>query len=226
MATIQTVFDLVEATNREIQLQTGEADVTRALAVYNMAKWYFETRMATKKDILGNEDGTVATAASTEKTTFPAGVLRIDALWLVDPATSRPRGEPLTPIYQTGGHARGSTNSLYSSSSTSPGEPEAYWTNGTNIYWSPTPDGIHTVRWYGFKEATEATAASDPFLYPSVCVPAFAAFMAHVFRVGLDDPIEDAMMLAIQLFDPLTETLSNFRREKARTPTYRSVHRV
>lgn len=225
MATIQAILDVAELLNREIQLQSSEADVARGIIAYNSAKRHFEARVALKPNILGGDIGTVTTAASTESTAFPSGVLRIDKLQYIDPGTSRPAWD-LLPVHHTGGHAFSGGPTLLSASSAATGKPRSYYTDGSNIYWAPLPSGTHTVRYYGFTIASDASAAGDTFPYPDICIDPFGAFVAQLFRVGLDDPVQEGMLQAAQLFDPVLDVMSKFQRERARVPTYRSIHRV
>jgi len=224
MATIQACFDVAEVLNRELALQTSEADVTNGLRAYNMAKRHFETQVAKKKHVLEDAIGTVTTAASTESTAFPTGVLRIDRLQFIDAGTSRPAWD-LIPIHRTGGHIHGQWPPILSSSS-STGKPRYYYTNGSNIYWSPLPDGTNTVRYYGFAVAAAATAATDTFPYPDIVIDPIGAFIAEVFNIGVDDANAELQLMSARLFSPVIEALSNFQRDGARMPTYASVHRV
>ena len=90
MATGQSVLDLMEIMDRGLQLQSGETGVTLGLRAANAAQDYFESILALEPNVLGSQVGTITTAASTESTTFPTGVLRIDRLQYIDPTTSRP----------------------------------------------------------------------------------------------------------------------------------------
>ncbi len=221
--TTQTIFDVAEVLNRDLRLQTGEADITKGLVAFNMAQRHFEARVALRPGVLGDQVGTVTTTASTEATTFPAGLLRLDRMQLLN-ASSLPKRD-LIPVRQPGGHSTNRYPTILQPATTS-GEPDGYFTDGTNIYWSPLPNATHTVRWYGFKAATVSTAAADAFAYPDICIDPFGAFMAKVFATGLDDPIQELQMTTMELFDPVIEALSRFQRDGASIPTYRSVHRV
>src|SRR3990167_4602633 len=139
----------MELINQELQLQSGEVDVTKGLLALNVAQDYFESQAALRPDMFGSGSSTVTTSANTETTAFPSGVLRIDRLQFLDPSTSRPSWD-LKPIRRTGGHAANSFWPQAVTSTTSTSRPRAYWTNGTNIYWDPLPDATHTVRYYGF----------------------------------------------------------------------------
>src|SRR3990167_1074628 len=137
----------MELLNQELQLQSAEADVTRGLLALNVAQDTYEAQAALRANIYGSTTpvGTVTTAASTETTAFPSGVLRLDRLQFIDPSTSRPAWD-LQPIRRVGAHAWNRYWPINIVSTTSTGRPRAYWTNRINIYWDPLPDATHTVR--------------------------------------------------------------------------------
>lgn len=225
MATLQDAFDYAELLNRELQLQSGEADVAFGIRAANIAKDHFEGLIAQTPGLLGDSIGTVTTSASTESTAFPSGLLRLDRLQYIDPGTSRPAWD-LVPLKRAGGHVNAQPVPLLSSPVTSEGRPAAYWTDGSNIYWSPLPSATHTVRYYGFVVASDFSAASDTFPYPDIVRPAFGAFIAQVFRMGLDDAVPDLDALTQRFFGSIVATLSNFRRESASPPSYYWHHVV
>lgn len=223
MSTIQDVFNIAEVLNRDLRLQTSEADVTKGIVAYNMAKRHFEAQVAVRPGFLGGAEGTVATVASTESTAFPTGVLRIDRLQLEN-SSGLPKRD-LIPIRQPGGHSTNRYPTVLTPATVS-GEPDAYYTNGTVIYWSPLPNAAHTVRYYGFTVAAAATAAANTFPYPDICLDPFGAFVAKVFSTGLDDPIQELQVTSMELFIPVIEAMSRFQRDGASIPTYRNVHRT
>lgn len=222
MATGQSILDLMEVLNAELQLQSGEADVTRGLRALNAAQDFFEARLAQHKDVLGDTVGTVTTTGSTESTSFPSGVLRIDRLQYIDADTSRPAWD-LVPLRRAGSHAwnRFWPMNLVSTSTT--GKPRAYYTNGRSIYWDPLPDATHTVRWYGLKAADDLTAGAT-FTYPDAVMLPLAQFAVLLMKAGVDDPIADPASLAKQFFDPVITTLSSFHRDGPRGLVYRYHH--
>src|SRR5690349_19900250 len=133
----QSLLDIMELLNAELQLQAGEENVSKGLTALNVAQDYFESIAATRKNILGSSVGTISTATSTESTAFPTGLLRLDRLQLLN-AANRVESE-LVPLRRTGGHAVSSFWPLNLISTTSSGKPRAYWTNGTSVYWDPLP---------------------------------------------------------------------------------------
>lgn len=206
----------------ELQLQSGESDVTKGLRAANAAQDYFEAVAALTPGILGGQVGTVTTAASTEATAFPSGLLRVDKLSFIDPNTNRPAWD-LLPIYEVGGHSPSQVWPYNITTPQSTGRPRAYWTNGTNIYWDPLPDGTHTVRYYGFVAASDITA-SGTFAYPDILALPLATFAAKLHKIGVDDPPDNLMQLATETFKPVISALESFRRERARGYSYRYSH--
>src|SRR3990170_3160975 len=102
MATGQSLLDRMELLDQELQLQSGENDVTRGLLALNVAQDYLETLLAVIPQVSGDNTTTVVTAASTETTAFPTGYLRIDRMQWIDPATSRPSGPDLVQLGYVG----------------------------------------------------------------------------------------------------------------------------
>ena len=187
----QTLLDTCELLNAELQLQSGEEDVTRGLLALNVSQDYFESMAARRASILGSAVGTVTTTLDTESTTFPSGVLRIDRLQYIDPNTSRPSWD-LVPSDRVGGHAINRMwpyNLVGATGST--GKPRGYWTNGTNIYWDPLPDGTNTVRYYGFSSASDITAGGT-FAYPDIVRLPLAAFAVRILKTGISDNPQDS----------------------------------
>ncbi len=221
MATGQTLLNMMEVFHPELQNQPGEESVARSLLALNMAQDFLESLLAQLPGVLGSAAGVVQTAPGVETTAFPAGVLRIDKLQRLDPVNQRPVGD-LEPILEAGGHLPGAPWPLGLVAGAE-GAPAAYWTNGTLIYWSPVPDAIYPVRWYGFQTQADLTAAGT-FGYPDVCLAPVAAMAARILRVGLDDPESDLKAIAGDLFEPVLMTLGRFRRERARGFNYRYVH--
>src|SRR3990167_8485299 len=146
----QDLLDRMELVNQELQLQSGEADVTRGLLALNVAQDYLESILALHPVMMMDTSSTVTSSASTETTAFPSWVLRIDRIQYIDPSTSRPSGPDLENLGFAGGHTQYSSGlPEFVLSTSGNGRPRAYWTNGRNIYWQPLPDATHTFRWYG-----------------------------------------------------------------------------
>ena len=222
MALGQALLDIMEDLNGELQLQTGETDVAKGLRALNAAQDVFEAVLASHPRVLGSGIGTVTTTASTESTAFPTALLRLDALWFIDPGTSRP-GWKLKNLRETGGHARGQSWIASIASNSLTGRPRAYWTNGTNIYWDPLPSATHTVRWYGLQAAASITAAGT-FAYGDLYMYPFAALASRIMKTTLDDPAEDMITLGRDMFNPLIDALSGFNRDGATGLVYDYSH--
>lgn len=222
MATGQTILDTMEVLFPELNLQSGEGDVTKGLIALNRIQDLFETYAATHGDFKGDGVGTVVTADGVETTAWPTGLLRLDGMDLLG-ANGLPKAE-LDPIDKRGGHAhtRAWPWSLYATTG-SGGEPAAYWTNGTHIYWNPLPGGVHTVRYYGFIAASDITA-SGTFAYDDVCILPFAALAVKLIRIGLDDQTADLSTFGVDTFNTLMEQLSGYRRDGPPAYQYKYRH--
>jgi hypothetical protein len=221
VATGQTILDTMEMLDQELQLQTGEADVTRGLIAINRAQDLLESVIATRPGKFSTI-GTVATAASTESTAFPTGVLRIDKLQYIDPTTSRP-GWDLTNLNEEGSHIETGQWPFNIISLTRTGKPAAYWTDGTKIYWAPLPDGTHTVRWYGFLVASDVSAAGT-FAYDDILILPIASVAVRLMQMGVGDQTNDLTLLAQQAFGPTIDSMSRFNRDGGKPFRYRFHH--
>lgn len=221
MATGQSLLDIMEVVNQELQLQSGEDDVTKGLVALNAAQDAFEGLAALRPNIFGSDTDTVTTTVNTETTTFPSGFLRIDKVQHLD-SNSRPDYD-LEPIRKVGGHSWNRYWPLSLSSSASSGKPRGYYTNGRSIYWSPLPDATHTLRVYGFKQQATLTAAGT-FQYPDVVMLPMAAFAARLFKIGLDDPDQPLANLAGEIFTPVIAQLGNFVRDGSSGLEYTQAH--
>ncbi len=222
MATGQTLLDTLETLSPELQLQSGEADVSKGLNALNRAQDLMESIFAQYPDVKGGTVGTVTTTADTETTAFPSDVLRIDKLQYIDPDDSLPKWN-LEPIQTAGGHSWNIFWPLNLVSTVSTGKPKGFWTNGTNIYWDPIPDATHTVRWYGFQAASDISAGGT-FAYDDVAILPICTLAAKIILTGLNDPVQDFTSLAEDIFRPLVESLTRFNRTGPKRPTYTRRH--
>lgn len=220
MATGQVLLDTMELLNQELQLQSGESDVTRGLVALNRAQDFYEAVAARYPDVHGGNTTTVVTVASTETSTYPAGYIRLDGMQGLSGGLP---DWPLDPTYKTGGHAWNRYWPYNLLTTTASGKPRSWWTNGTNIYWDPLPDSAYTIRVYGFAAATDITAGGT-FLYPDICILPFSAFAVKLFKLGLDDPIGEMNSIADQSFKPVVEALTNFQRVTGRPFQYSVPH--
>ena len=220
----QDLLDRMELLNQELQLQSGEADVTRGLLALNVAQDYLESILALHPNVMLDTTGTVVTVASTETTTFPSGVLRIDRLQYIDPTTSRPSGPDLENLGFVGGHSQFSGGlPPFALTTVGSGRPRAYWTNGRNIYWQPLPDAVHTFRWYGLSSAASITAGGT-FAYLDTAALPVALFAARLMTIGVGDSITDLDGLASELFEPLVLGMKHFNQDRSPGYDYNFVH--
>jgi hypothetical protein len=222
MATGQTLLDTMELVNRELQLQTGENDVTRGLVALNRAQDYLESILAGEKWVKGDTIGTVVTAASTETTAFPSGLLRLDRLVFLSPTTSRPEYE-LESNRDSKAPGVGWPTVLFSSPGVTGGRPVAYTTNGRTIHWDPLPDAVYTIRWHGLQAQTDITAAGA-FLYDDIFILPIASFAARLMKVGLDDDASDIATAAENTFRPAIKAAVGYHRDGGRGLRYRYTH--
>ncbi len=221
MATGQTLLDTMELINRELQLQTNEADVVRGLVALNRAQDYLESILAAEKWVKWDSTGTIVTSAGVETSTFPTGLLRLDRMVMLGTNT-RPEYE-LEPIRDTVVPANGWPISAFGSNLVDPGKPTGYSTNGRLIYWDPLPNGTYTIRWYGLQVASDISAAGT-FAYDDVAILPLASFACRLLKIGLDDDQTDLGTLAENTFRPLVKQMTNFNRDGARGLRYRDFH--
>lgn len=216
----QSLLDTMELLNQELQLQPGETDVTRGLLALNVAQDFFENEAALRPNIFGSGVGTVSQTGNTESTTFPTGLLRVDSLWYMGTDNL-----PAWKLSKRGvGEHRPSNSWLRSLvSGTTSGKPDAYWTNGTLIYWDPIPDTTNTVRYYGLVSASDITA-SGTFAYPDAVRLPLATFAVTLLRVGLGDEIADLTKLAETCFNPTLDRMGKFNRDGAVPLSYEYNH--
>ena len=223
MATGQTLLDTFELVFPEWELQSGEANVAKALVALNRAQDWFESHAAQYGNLRGDSTGTVSTTASQKFTTFPSSLLRLDGLDLLD--SSGNLIHTIDPTYSRGGHMSQSAGypGFLALPSGNTGAPRIYWTNGSNIYWGPTPDAAYTVQWYGFAQKSDITA-SGTFEYPDIAILPFASVAAKIARVGLDDDVSQLDGIVQDSFNSLLDALSRFRRETSPALLYTRHH--
>ncbi len=219
MATGQSLLDTMEVMDRGLQLQSGETGVTLGLRALNAAQDHFESLMALQPNVMASSIGTVTTAASTESTAFPTGLVRLDRLQFIDPTTSRPAWD-LDRVGYTGDHYSSQVGQL---NTTTTGRPVRYWTNGSHIYWDPLPDTTHTVRYYGMKTASDITAGGT-FAYPDIVMLPIVQFAVRMLRIGKDDEAGPVIDLGNQIFGPVIQMLARFNRDRAPGYDYRYSH--
>lgn len=219
----QDLLNRMEVFNAELQLQSGEEDVTRALIALNIAQDYFEEVLANTPEVLGDSYGTVTASAATETTTFPTGVLRLDRMSLIDATTSLPTYD-LSDLPNPGDQTR-TTRWPWNliTASPSPGAPTGFTTKGRTIFWAPVPDTSYTVRWYGLQAQADITAVGT-FGYPDSVATPLAAFANRLLKESWDDPTTPIADVARAHFDPVVDGLANRNADGARPFNYRYYH--
>ena len=224
MATGQSLLDMMELANQELQLQPTETDVTRGLVALNVAQDYFENMVAVRKLKVGSTNPTaeVTASANTETTAFPTGLLRVDRIWRLSDTGGDPVVE-LENLKRTGGHRMRPRVPWILQSSAGMGTPDAYWTQGYAIYWSPKPAATGYFRVYGFIRAADITA-SGTFAYDDGVMFPLASFAAKLMATGIGDTTTDLTALAGEVFDKVLEALERFNRDGGQDLTYSRVH--
>jgi hypothetical protein len=221
MATGQTLLNLCELLDQELQLQAGEVDVVRGLVALNAAQDYFEALVALRPRAMGGAVGTVATVNATETTAFPTSLLRLDALKALNASTNRPEYQ-LAKLERTGGTAA-TAGALFGPLASGSGRPTSYWTDGTNIYWNPLPDTAYNIRWYGFASAADITAVGT-FTYKDVAMLPIATFAVKLMKMGVEDSPEALQGMAEQTFRPVLDLMELFNRDGAASFRYSQNH--
>lgn len=220
--TVADVLRVVELLMNDTQTASGEIDEAPAILALVQAQHYFETLCATFPDIL-QSTVTLSTTANTEKTTWTAALLRLDAVWLLDAA-----GSPihkLARIEEVGGHVPSLPWPLtLTSAPTGTGVPYGYYGNMESFYWLPLPAGVSTLRLYGFLEKARFADRTSDFNYPYRCHLAFAQFASKLMAIGVDDATIDLDRLAAQVFSPLIKQLRKFDRSEPHARVYTEFH--
>lgn len=214
----QDLLNYMEDLFPELQLQPGEVDVNKGLRCLNAAMRLFESNAAQYTNFLGGQIGYVTTAQNVEFTPYPTGLLRVDRLDFIEPTTNYPSYR-LTALYIPGSHSnryRFFPFNLIGGTLTS-GAPRSYWTDGRNFYWDPIPDNDYSVRWYGYLQAPQLTAAGT-FQYPEIAAYPIAVVAARMSRMGLDDDISQYVALGKDVFNPLLDAMGVFNADAA--PVY------
>lgn len=223
MSVAQDVLNRMELLNQELQLQPGEQDFARGLLAIDVAQKHFESLLALHPDVMGSQTGTLTQAQGVETTAFPAGVLRVDKLQYLDPVTNLPAWD-LINLKRTGSHAVSHFWPWNITTLVAPGRPVGYYTNGTQIFWSPPADANNLIRWYGFQRAAAMTLTSSPFPYDDICLLPFASFAVALMRTGVDDNNDNINDIAQQTFLPVITALAGFNRDEATNFNYKYVH--
>ena len=193
--TIATLLDYLQIFDVELRVEKDAQDESRAIRAVNIVQKWFEGIAAGESEMLQSYS-TLTTTASTEVSSWPTGLLRLDSFWYVD--TTQTPNLPqwqLEPMYETGGHRPSMSYPESVVLSNTTGKPRRYYATGPHtagrIFWDPVPDDAWTIRYYGLIAASDYTVRTGTFAYPDSCAPVFAQEAAKILRMGKDDSITD-----------------------------------
>lgn len=223
--TAADVLTKMQVLDNELDVSSGGADETRALAALDMAQDAFEAVVASVPEILGTID-TVTASANTESTAWPTTLMRIDALWMVNTSASPNRPSyKLDEIEDVGGNSNQAPYwPITPYWSATPGAPWGYWTNRAHIYWAPLPDVAYTIRCYGFYSKTNLTTRAITYGFPDQVSMPMAAFAVRLMGIGVDDLTEEIKALALETYGPVIKMLQQPSRQQPQARYYSRVH--
>lgn len=222
MATVADLLALMPVFDNKLRVKNGDKDEARAVLALTTAQHYFEVVAATYQRVLGSTI-TVAPAASTETTTYPTSLLRLDSVWLLDSTTLLPIRR-LKRIETSGGHAPSLPWPLQLVVQSSVGSPLGYFANMENFFWLPLPDQAQTIRIYGLLEQAEFVDRESIFHYPLRTKAAIASFAVKILSTSVDDDTQSIDSLAASFFGPLLRGLKSFDRSEPHGRTYGEIH--
>lgn len=221
-ATLADVLSDMVVFDNSLRTGSGEADEARAIRACNMAQHQFELFCASRADVLQSTI-TTTTTLNTETTAMSSTLLRLDAMWLLDPVTNLPTRK-LKKISEVGGHVPSLPWPLSLTMVSGNGVPAGYYANSANFYWLPLPDGTNTLRIYGFIEQSEFASRSSTFNYPLRVKMAIANYAVKLLRAGVDDDESTNDNLTSMIFGPLLKGLGNFDRSEPNGRYYGEYH--
>lgn len=225
--TIATLLDRMVLGDVELRVGARQPDEARALTALDTVQDWLEAVIASEPKLL-QTDSTLTTTANQEYTTWPSGLLRLDALWYVNTSST-----PNLPafevdiIQQTGGHrpALAWPMSSVILPGTGTGVPrEASVVGVSKINWSPIPNAVYTYRWYGFIAATDITVRTQTYAYPDHLSVAHAMYAAKLLRLSKDDAIDALQAEAQAAFAPSIRALRKTVRVGPSPRTYSEIH--
>lgn len=221
--TIADLLTRMGIVDNELDTSSGGADESRCLSALDMAQDAFEAVIAGVPEILGTT-GTLTTAASTETTTWPSTLMRVDSLWMINGQTSRPSYQ-LEEIQDVGGQSAPAPFwPATANYSPSPGQPWGYFTNRANFYWAPLPDAIYTIRVYGYYEKTAITTRGQTFELPNQVAGPMASFAVRLMSIGVGDDEEETRRLANELYTPVIKMLQSPSVQRPQSRVYSRMH--
>ncbi len=218
----QSLLDVMELLHPELQLQSGEVDVAKGLLALNVAQDHLEALLATIPGCMGSGTGNITTADGAEASVFPPACLRLDKLQFIDSTTNRPIWD-LVPLYNVAGHSNSGYYPFNILATGTTGKPQAYWTDGNLIYFSPIPDGTYTIRWFGFGSQGDITA-SGTFAYKDIARVPLATFAVRLITTGNNDDQTEYIEFAKEVFKPVLQAYNNFRAESGKGFQYKYAH--
>jgi hypothetical protein len=224
--TIQTLFDRMMLGDNQLDLVSGGADVARGLTALNMVQDWWEVYAARFANLC-QTDSTFTTTANQVYTTWPTGLKRIDALWLLD-ANGNEVCE-LEPIDKVGGHVPDFAwpfNQLVIYGVVNSGSPREFYPEGPNgkIYWAPKPDAVYTIRGYGLWSVADYTAAGNTFLLNDDMALVMVPLAVRAIRVGLDRDVTTQQQEAVELFKTVKAGQLGHTHVSAPSRFYNSSH--
>lgn len=224
--TIQTLFNRAMLYDNQLDLIAGGDDVARMIIALDMVQDWFELVAMGVADVF-QTDQTFATVAAQDYTTWPANLMRIDNLYLLDANGNQVR--LLDPIDVTGGYMPTLPWPLSMVTTTgvfSLGAPREYegQQQGGKIRWTPTPDLVYTIRGYGLWAVADYATAADTFLYPDTVALAFVPHAVQVMRTGLDRDMAATQAAAEAAFRLLIKSFSKTIHTGPDSRVYSEMH--
>jgi hypothetical protein len=220
-----TVADLLSAMSvldNELDVSSGGADESRAIAAAGMAQDAFESVVAGIPEVLGTV-GTLSTTANQENTTWPSALMRADSLWMINATTNLPEYQ-LDEIQDVGGQANVNPFFPFGAYNASPGRPAAYFTNRANFYWKPVPDAVYTIRVYGYYAKTALTTRAQTMELPNQVKTPMASFAVRMMSIGVGDDEEETRRLANELYTPVIKMLQSPTVQRPQSRYYSRMH--
>lgn len=224
---IQTLFNRMMLYDNELSLidATGD-DFLRGITAVNLVQDWWEAVAAAISGLCKTKN-TIDTTANQETTDWPLTLARIDKVWLLDAAGNQVR--EVTPIHEEGGHIPDlpypvSAVSLSGVMNTGAPFQYAYDGPGGQLYWSPKPDAVYTLRVFGLWTKADYASADDEFLYPDVVALAIPPFAVQVMRLGLDRDLEAIQRSAEGAFARAVKALKRPVQSEPLAREYSEIH--
>ncbi len=198
---------------------TVTSSQTRAVRSLNRAQDMLERVIGRHQDILAEVDDTISQTVGQEYTALPVRTVRLDSVWFLDSATSRPTYE-INAVRKPGGHRQRRPSPIFdtNSAANSPARPREYWWSHGNsrLYWDRDPDTTNSIRIVGFFGAADMTSANpdstfaydDSFIYP------VAAVACEIFRLRRHEDWQELQTFADRYFQPVVDQMSHSHRHQ------------